>query len=126
MDDHDLATLASVIREAREAAGLSIRQLAPLVGAHYSMLSRIEAGEVTRPAAEMVQNIAIALELDPAELLGFIGVKTMLPEPKVYFRRAYGMTDSEAAEAEALIAGLRARRHNHTTSPNQDPRGGTP
>jgi transcriptional regulator with XRE-family HTH domain len=118
MTDHNPATLASVIRQAREAAGLSVRQLAPLVGAHHSVLSRIEAGEVTRPSAEMVQNIAAALELDPSELLAFIGVKATLPEPKVYFRRAYGMTESEAAEAETLIANLRARRHEQ--SPDDD------
>jgi transcriptional regulator with XRE-family HTH domain len=104
------ATLASVVRAAREAAGLSIRQLAPLVRAHYSVLARIEAGDVTRPSPEMVQNIAQALELDASELLAFIGVKATLPEPKVYFRKAYGMSEREAEEAEAVIAELRAKR----------------
>jgi hypothetical protein len=58
----------------------------------------------------MLQNIAGALELDPNELLTFIGVEATLPEPKVYFRKAYGMTEHEAEEAEAVIAELRAKR----------------
>lgn len=101
-------SLASVIRQAREAAGLSIRQLAPLVGAHHSLLARIEAGEVTRPSPEMVQRIAEALELDSTELLAFIGVKpsSVLPEPRIYFRRAYGMSDREAREAARRITEL--------------------
>lgn len=76
-------TLASVIRQAREAAELSIRQLAQVVGAHHSLLARIEAGKVTRPSPDMVQRIAEALELDSSELLAFIGVKpsSVLPLP---------------------------------------------
>ncbi|MEC3976231.1 helix-turn-helix domain-containing protein [Amycolatopsis sp. H20-H5] len=103
-------TLAAAIRRGREAAGLSVRQLAPLVGAHHSVLSRIEAGAVARPSPELVQNIAAALELDPSDLLAFIGVKSTMPEPKVYFRRAYGMSETEAAEAASIIENLRAHQ----------------
>lgn len=103
-------TLASVVREAREAAGLSIRQLATLVGLDFSVLSRIEAGKVARPSPEVLQNLAEVLELDAAELLTFIGVKMTLPEPKVYFRRAYGFSEREAEEAATIIAELRRRR----------------
>ena len=109
--DGESPTLASAIRQAREAAGLSIRQLAALVGINYSVLSRIEAGQVTRPSAEVLQNMADVLELDATELLAFIGVKATLPEPRVYFRRAYGMTEDEAEEAASIIADLRAKRH---------------
>lgn len=104
------ATLAEAVRDARAAAGLSIRQLAPLVGVHHSVLARIERGEVTKSSPELLQHIAEVTETDPARLLAFIGVKATLPEPRVYFRRAYGMTEDEAAEAEAIIAELRARR----------------
>jgi transcriptional regulator with XRE-family HTH domain len=97
------ATLADVIHDAREAAGLSIRQLAPLVGIHHSVLARIERGEVTKPSPELLQNIAEVTETDAARLLAFIGVKATLPEPKVYFRRAYGMTEDEANEAARMI-----------------------
>jgi transcriptional regulator with XRE-family HTH domain len=112
--------LASAIREARERAGLSLRQLAPLIGLDYSVLSRIEAGKVARPSPEILQNLAEVLGLDASELLAFVGVKANLPEPKVYFRRAYGMTEDEAEEAEAVIAQLRA----HRGQSNKNPEGG--
>ncbi|GLZ40935.1 helix-turn-helix transcriptional regulator [Actinokineospora sp. NBRC 105648] len=101
--DNSLPTLGSTIRQARQEAGLSIRQLAPMVGAHHSVLAKIEAGDVTRPTGVMLQNIARALELDVTDLLRFVGVDAPLPPAKVYFRRAYNMTDKEQAAAEAAI-----------------------
>lgn len=104
------ATLASVVRQGREAAGLSLRQLATLVGIDFSVLSRIEAGKVARPSPQVVQNLAEVLELDASELLAFIGVKMTLPEPKVYLRKAYGFSEREAEEAAAIIAELRRKQ----------------
>jgi transcriptional regulator with XRE-family HTH domain len=104
-------TLGEAIRQARKAAGLSSRQLAPLVGIHHSVLSRYECGEVTRPKPKVLQDIAEVTETDASALLAFLGVKATLPEPRVYFRKAYGMTDDEAEEAEATIAELRAKQH---------------
>lgn len=107
--DGQPTTLAEAIHQAREAAGLSIRQLAPLVGKHHSDLARIERGEVTHPSPELLQNIAEVTETDASTLLAFIGVKATLLKPKVYFRRAYGMSEDEAEEAETVIAELRAK-----------------
>lgn len=103
----DALPLGELIRTAREAAGLSIRQLAKLVPAHHSLLARIEAGDVTRPGTELLQCIGDVLEIDPVLLFEKIGVKPIMPEPKTYFRRAYGMNEAEAEEAERLIAELR-------------------
>lgn len=110
-------TLGEAIRQAREATGKSIRQLAPLAGIHPSVLDRYELDRVKRPKAKILQDIAEVTETDPAILLAFLGVKAPLPEPKVYFRRAYGMTEDEAEEAEAIIAELRARQRR---SSNKD------
>src|SRR5690242_3392493 len=98
----DDASLGSVIRAHREAAGYSQRQLAAMAGVNYSYLSRLESGDNDRPTAEVLQRLADALEIDQDELLGFIGVKT-LPEPRVYYRRAYNLTDEQAAEADARM-----------------------
>lgn len=107
-DETEEPTLGQVVKAGREQAGLSIRECAKLVGLHYSNLSRLEAGEHDRPTAETLQRLADVLELDAATLLAFIGVKPALPEPKIYFRRAYGMSETEAAEAAAIIENLRA------------------
>lgn len=105
------ATLAEDARQAREAAGLSIRQAAPLIGCHHSVLARIENGETTRPSPELLQNMATVYEVDAEQLLAHIGIKPTLPEPKVYFRKAYGI-DVEPGEVEAIIAELRARKQS--------------
>ena len=121
--DSEQPTLASTIRQAREAAGIPIRHLAPLVGAHYSVLSRIEAGETTRPAPELLQRIADVLELDATELLAFVGVKP--PKPKTYFRRAYGLTPEQADEAaermEQIVRELRDHQNNKKSRGGNQP-----
>lgn len=112
-------TLGAYIRAIRERAGLSQRQLASLAGFHHSMLARLESGEVAeQPKPENLQRLADALGIDSGDLLAFLGVKPSVPEPRVYFRRAYGMSDSEAAEAEAIIANLRVHQHGQQTSDN--------
>jgi transcriptional regulator with XRE-family HTH domain len=110
----DEASLGKVIRAHREAAGYSVRQLAAMVGIHHGYLARLETGDRSKPTADVLQRLAEALEIDADELLRFIGVKT-LPEPRVYYRRAYNLTDEDAAEAERrmqqIIADLQERHH---------------
>ena len=101
--EQEHASLAAAVRAYREQAGLSQRQLASMVGMHHSLLARIENGEVIQPSAELLQRLADTLEVDAAELLAFIGVKPALPEPRVYFRREFGVSDAEAREIVKLI-----------------------
>ena len=105
-------SLGKRIRAAREEAGLSIRELAGMIGVDSGHLSRVEADE-RRAKADLLQRIADALEIEAEELLAYIGVKPSLPEPRLYFRRAYGMTDEEAQEAVRLIEqNFRNKPHN--------------
>jgi transcriptional regulator with XRE-family HTH domain len=96
-------TLGETIQAHRERARLSQRQLAAQVGLHYSVLSRIESGEVERPSGELLQHLAEALNIDPADLLAFVGVKPSLPEPKMYFRRKLGMNAKDADVLAKLV-----------------------
>jgi transcriptional regulator with XRE-family HTH domain len=96
-------SLASVIRKHREAANLSVRQLAAISGTHHSLLARIENGDVLSPSAELLYRLANTLEIDANELLVFIGVKPSLPAPQVYFRKEFGVSDAEAREIVQLI-----------------------
>jgi transcriptional regulator with XRE-family HTH domain len=97
------ASLGDVIRAYREQAGLSQRQLAAMADLHHSLLARIENGDVERPGAELLQRLGDTLEIDAQELLSFIGVRPALPEPRAYFRRAYGLSETQAREAARLI-----------------------
>ncbi|HEU0303773.1 MAG TPA: helix-turn-helix transcriptional regulator, partial [Gaiellaceae bacterium] len=66
-------TLAEVIREARERARLSMRELGRRSGLSAAQISRIEAGEVERPVAETLVRLAKALGRDAQLLLVFAG-----------------------------------------------------
>jgi transcriptional regulator with XRE-family HTH domain len=66
-------TLAELIKEARVRARLSMRGLARRSGLSAAQISRIEAGEVERPAAETLVRLAKALDRDAQLLLVFAG-----------------------------------------------------
>src|SRR5438034_7019227 len=66
-------TLAEVTKEARVRARLSMRGLARRSGLSAAQISRIEAGEVERPAAETLVKLAKALDRDAQLLLVFAG-----------------------------------------------------
>ncbi|SRR6266545_7381738 len=98
-------TLGEYVRQARERAGLSQRQLAAQADIHPTRIARIENGDTgNRPTPEHLQGIADALgeHADISDMLEYLGVKP--PPPKAYFRRAYGLNDAEAEEAEQQIA----------------------
>src|SRR4029450_5597585 len=65
--------LAEVTKEARVRAHLSMRGLARRSGLSAAQISRIEAGEVERPAAETLVRLAKALNRDAQLLLVFAG-----------------------------------------------------
>jgi transcriptional regulator with XRE-family HTH domain len=94
------ATLGEYLRVAREQAGISQRQLANRVGIHNSYLARLESGENTSPAAELLQRIADVLEVSSTDLLAFIGVKPAegLPELAPYLRAKYHLDETEVRE----------------------------
>src|SRR6266852_2654569 len=66
-------TMAELTKEARVRARLSMRGLARRSGLSAAQISRIEAGEVERPAAETLVKLAKALDRDAQLLLVFAG-----------------------------------------------------
>src|SRR6266536_6674266 len=69
----ELTSLAGLIKEARVRARLSMRGLARRSGLSAAQVSRIEAGEVERPAAETLVKLGKALDRDAQLLLVFAG-----------------------------------------------------
>src|SRR5712691_11423434 len=65
--------MAELTREARVRARISMRGLARRSGLSAAQISRIEAGEVERPAAETLVKLAKALDRDAQLLLVFAG-----------------------------------------------------
>jgi transcriptional regulator with XRE-family HTH domain len=113
-------TLGTFIASQRERMGLSQRQLAALAGVHHSLIARLESGEIVAGRSpEHMQAIADVLEVDVSELLSFVGIKPTLPEPRVYFRRKFGVNAKDADILTQLIEDYQAKQQRNK-------KGGTP
>jgi transcriptional regulator with XRE-family HTH domain len=118
MDPDQAQALGQFIRTHRETQGVSTRQLAAQVGVDKSQIIRLEQGGVANPRADLLANIATALELDLADLYGFAGYTrpAELPSFVPYLRAKYrDLPDTAVADMERYFARL-ARRHG-TTGP---------
>jgi transcriptional regulator with XRE-family HTH domain len=100
-------SLGQVLRAARIEAGLSTRQVAKLAELTHGYLVKMENDQIESPSAAYLARLADVLELDTSDLLGFIGVEpsSILPSPRVYFRRKFGISEAEAERLSRLIAG---------------------
>jgi len=67
--------LGEYVRQKREKAGLSQRQLAQEAGVSFSNISRLESGFHLSPSPGLLKNIADVLDVDLAELLGYLGIE---------------------------------------------------
>ena len=103
-------SLGRFLRTARTEAGLSIRELARRAGASYTYLSRVESGERGMPKPELLQRLAKELNVNPAELLAYVGIEPTAPEPKMYFRRYMGLSAHEADILYELAEDIKAKR----------------
>jgi transcriptional regulator with XRE-family HTH domain len=72
------ALIGKRLRELRSAAGLSLRQLARLIGASPSLLSQIENGKVT-PSVDTLYELAVALETPVTAFFGEPGASVGAP-----------------------------------------------
>lgn len=103
-------SLGEYLKEARERAGLSQRELGKQADVHHSYIARIESGELATPIPEYLQRLADVLEIDVTELLAFLGVKPEMPEPRVYFRRKFGVDADQADILAQLIEDYQAKQ----------------
>jgi transcriptional regulator with XRE-family HTH domain len=101
-------SLGEHIRAEREAAGLSIRQLAHQAGIHFSYLASLEKDKY-RASAEVVIKLAETLHIDAEPLLAHLGIHQPLPEPRAYFRRKLGVNAKEADVLAQLIEDYQAK-----------------
>jgi len=68
-----VGTLGEYLKEQREAAQLSLRQLAEQTGVSNPYLSQIERG-LRRPSAEVLQQLAMALRISAEQLYSRAGI----------------------------------------------------
>jgi transcriptional regulator with XRE-family HTH domain len=115
MTPNQPSSLGQVLQAARLEAGLSVRQVARLADLTHGYLTKLENNQIEQPAAIYLQRLADVLELDASDLLTFIGVApaSILPPPRVYFRRKLGLSDAEAIRLSRLIAEYTKPPTNH-------------
>ncbi len=115
MDDTQAVELGHYLRQHREAAGLSARGLADIVGVDNSQIVRLEGGRVSHPKADLLGRIAEAVQAPIMDVLTMAGYPTPkgLPSLRPYMRAKYRDLPPEAIdELEAFIATLNARHHS--------------
>ena len=86
----------------REDVGLSQSALARAVGTSQSAISQIEAGD-RNPSYEMIRQIAGALRVSPAYLVG-AEVESLTPEEEVHFRQYRSLPDEAREELSEFAA----------------------
>jgi|SRR5579875_1690131 len=97
-------TLGEYVRQKREEAGLSQRQLAQEAGVSFSNISRLESGFHAAPSPGLLKNIADVLDIDLAELLGYLGIDVAgSGSLNDYLRRDYDLPDEGVTEAKRAI-----------------------
>ncbi len=98
-------TLGAHIQQARERAGLSLRNLEAITGISRPMLNRLEHDQIDHPSPDVLLRLAEALELDSDDLFAFVGYRpsTNLPSLSPYLRTKYQLPPHAIAEASKAL-----------------------
>lgn|GEM_PF-654060 len=103
MEPDQAVELGQMLRERREALGLSTRQLSARTGVNDVTISRIERGEFAAPRPDKLTRLAEALGLSAADVFAMADyvTPTELPSFTPYLRTKYRDLPAEAiAEIE--------------------------
>jgi transcriptional regulator with XRE-family HTH domain len=102
----DAQQLGRLLAAGRARAGLSTTQLAAATEVNQSSIVRLEQGQFVRPSPTLLQRLAQVLDLPLNDLYRLADVP--LPSLRPYLRASYGLTESDAARAQAYIEKLAA------------------
>ena len=69
------------LKEIREASGINQKEFAELFGANKTTYNRYESGDIKTMPADLIENVSIKFDINPAWLMGFENVdKYMIHE----------------------------------------------
>jgi len=107
-------TLGSVLREVRQARGMSLRDVERRTGIGNAHLSQLETGTIARPEPALIWDLAVLYDLDFTELLELAGHGQgphAAGERMTVAVRALGeLTAQEQSEVLQFMAELKRRR----------------
>ncbi|HSB86476.1 MAG TPA: helix-turn-helix transcriptional regulator [Ilumatobacteraceae bacterium] len=97
-----LVDLGNLIKSQREVARMSVRRLAQLAGVSNPYLSQIERG-LRKPSAEILQQIAHALQISAESLYERAGFLSPTDRPRVGVREAIAADKHLSAEQRRAL-----------------------
>ena len=100
--DKRLADVGELIKSQREVARMSVRRLAELAGVSNPYLSQIERG-LRKPSAEILQQIAKALQISAESLYERAGFLSPTDRPRVGVREAIAADQHLSAEQRRAL-----------------------
>src|SRR4051794_40556037 len=98
-------SLGQFLDQARQAAGLSVRQLADASDVPKTVIGRLLRDEVEQPVHDYIIRIATALEVRASDLflMANLPLPEELPSIEALLRSEYELPESAIAEAQAQI-----------------------
>jgi DNA-binding XRE family transcriptional regulator len=116
----DADVLGDVVRHLREAAGLSVYELAKRTGINRSTLLRLESGEHRTPHGETLNVLARVLGVEVEVLFDAVWQASPDPMPSAstYFRSKYGLTEAQIAELNTTLESMTGEPGDDTTPSN--------
>ena len=117
--------LSRMLRSKREAAGLSVNEVARRAGVDAGSVSRIERGQIPSPTARTLLALGEVLDIPASDLFTVAPWATPeeLPTIRPYLRTKYHLPDDAMQEIERHFAEV-AQRHGISFDPNHGPQGG--
>jgi transcriptional regulator with XRE-family HTH domain len=100
--DKRLADVGELIKSQREVAKMSVRHLANLAGVSNPYLSQIERG-LRKPSAEILQQIAKALQISAESLYERAGFLPPTDKPRVGVREAIAADQELSTEQRQAL-----------------------
>jgi transcriptional regulator with XRE-family HTH domain len=100
--DRRLAEVGEFIKAQREVARMSVRRLAEVAGVSNPYLSQIERG-LRKPSADILQQIAKALQISAESLYERAGFLTPNDQPRVGVREAIAADQHLTAEQRQAL-----------------------
>jgi transcriptional regulator with XRE-family HTH domain len=105
--------LGELLKERREACGLSMRGLARATAIHQATIVRLEAGSIAAPKADKLSRIAQALGISGADFFALAGyaVPADLPSLRPYLQAKYaGLLSEDLDKIDAYVSRLAKKR----------------
>jgi transcriptional regulator with XRE-family HTH domain len=121
MKEKEAHELGRLVKEARLARNMSLRDLGTLSGVSYRWIGRLEHGEAGAPTSSKMTRVAEALSLSPERIDRIMDgqIANDLPQMRTYFRTKYRLTPSEITQIEELFDQVR-RNRPHTPKKKTD------